>query len=791
MSLKVSIAVLFTVLLCVIISCSPTGTGSEGGTKRLIDYVDPNIGSAHSRWFFYTPGAVPFGMAKLGPSTNGHYGNEDGWQAVGYDHRHGSIEGFAHFHEFQVGGIVMMPTSGKLITIPGKLEEPDKGYRSSFSHDDEIAKPGYYKVLLGDYGIVAEITATKRVGFHRYTFPESDESHVIFDIGNEQGESGEVVDAHVVITDEGDIEGWVSTFPKYVAAYAGGEPVKMFFSTEISKKPDEYGFFIADQIMEGSREAKGKGAGMYVTYRDTRKNETVELVVGLSYTSIENARLSRATEAKGILFDDAKRLAFQNWEDNFSKMKVEGDETDKVKFYTGLWHALLGRGLASDVNGAYPKADGTTGQIPLDENGSPEYDFYNTDAIWGAFWNLTQVWALVWPDYYNDFVQTHLTVYKDRGWFGDGIANSRYVSGVGTNYVSLIAAAAFHCGIRDFDIDLAYEASMKDILSWENRVSGAGKLDNRTFVQDGFVHYQDDWVNTMNGSYFSASHTLEYCFGAYSVAQFAKALGKTEDYELLMSYSDNWKLLYDDERNYIIPRTPDGRFKKDFKPEQAWNGFQEGNSWQYTYYVPHDIDGLLGKMGMELFNSRLDTIFRRSRRLGFGGGEEVDAFAGLENFYNHGNQPCLHMSYLFNLSGKPWLTQKWTRLIMDEFYGTDGIHGYGYGQDEDQGQLGAWYVIASTGLFDVKGFTELRPAIQFGSPKFDMMVITLGNGKELKIIANNNSRKNYYVQSLKVNGQEWSSYNIFRDEVMDGGELVFEMGPSPNLSWGLTSSLNN
>ncbi len=767
-----------------LVSCARGGEKSVP-PANLVDYVDPNIGSAHSRWFFYTPAALPFGMAKVGPTTNGSYGNKDGWQAVGYDQRHESIEGFAHFHEFQVGGVVLMPTTGKLMTIPGKLEKPDQGYRSRFVHEEETAQPGYYSVLLQDYGIRAELTSTRRVGFHKYTFPEAEESHLIFDIGNQQGESGEVVDALVTLEPNGDIEGWVSTLPKYVSPYAGGEPIQMFFSAKVSQKPDAFGSFNKATVHEGRDEASGAGAGLYLTFSDTRKDDVVEIAVGLSYTSVENARLNRSKETAGRSFDEVKATAWETWENELSKIYVEGGTREsRVKFYTGLYHALLGRGIANDVNGNYPKADGTIGQLPLEEDGSPEFNFLNTDAIWGGFWNLTQLWALAWPEVYNDYVQTQLTVYKDRGWLGDGIANSRYVSGVGTNFVSLVTAAAYQCGIRDYDIQLAYEASKKDILEWKDRVAGAGKIDNKGFIQNGFVPYKQGWENTSEGSYFSASHTLEYAFGAYAVAQFAKALGKTEDYDLLMDYADNWKLLYDTASNFIIPRHADGSFKADFKPEEAWEGFQEGNSWQYTYYVPHDIEGLLDQMGPELFNARLDTIFHRSRELGFGGGKEIDAFAGLENYYNHGNQPSLHMSFLFNFSGKPWLTQKWARLILNEFYGTDGIHGYGYGQDEDQGQLGAWYVMASLGLFDVKGLTDPRPEIQFGSPAFNKMIVQLPNGKKLTLIAKNNEPENYYIQSLKVNGKAHDTFKIFRDELMNGGEVIFEMGHEPNKIWG-------
>lgn len=231
-------------------------------THSLIDEIDPNIGAAHSRWFFYTPAAVPFGMAKPAASTNGQYGNKSGWEATGYDQRHKSIEGFVNFHEFQIGGIAAMPTTGKLVTTAGKLEDPDNGYRSRFSHQNELAQPGYYKVKLDDYDITAELTSTKRVAFHRYTFPKSDNAHIIFDIGNRQGESGAVSDAFVRKVSETEIEGFVITLPEYVKNYQPGAMVKMYFVAEFNKAPKNYGTFTGNEHFEKECAADGPGCGI-------------------------------------------------------------------------------------------------------------------------------------------------------------------------------------------------------------------------------------------------------------------------------------------------------------------------------------------------------------------------------------------------------------------------------------------------------------------------------------------------------------------------------------------------
>lgn len=756
------------ICMSIIMGCS-TSTSS---TKALVDYVDPNIGTAHCRWFFYTPAAIPFGMAKLAPSTDAHLGNPGGWQAVGYDFRHTSIEGFANFHEFQVGGVVFAPTVGELQTVPGELENPDGGYRSRFDKKDEVAAPGYYSVLLKDYGVKAELTAMKRVGFHRYTYPKTELANLIFDIGNKQGESGEVKDAEVQYFEDGRVEGYVITSPVYVNIYQKGADVRMYFSAVLNKKPVQVGTFVKDVVNPGKHQEKGPGAGLYMTF-STEEQEAVEVKVGLSYTSIENARFNRETEAADVTFDQAKKNATDVWNESLSRIYVEGGkETDKVKFYTGLFHALLGRGLASDANGYYPKNNGTVGRIALDEEGNPVHQHYNTDAIWGGFWNLTQLWSLAYPEYYSDWIKSQLLVYQDAGWLGDGIACSKYVSGVGTNFTSLAIAAAYNCGIRDFDVQQGYEAALKNEVEWRGRLEGAGKMDVRQFVERGYSPYEKrfDMVTREEGSGFGASHTMEYSFSSFAVSQFAKHLGKEDDYKLLSNLSNGWKNLYDPETRLIRPKDTKGNFLEDFNPLAPWKGFQEGNAVQYTFYVPHQIDELVDLVGQETFNNRLDSIFLLSQKNIFGGGKEVDAFAGLKTVYNHGNQPNLHISWLFNFSGKPYLSQKWVRAILDEFYGLEGIHGYGYGQDEDQGQLGAWYVMSALGLFDVKGLTEIDPKFQIGAPLFDKVTVRLNKdyypGEKFVIEAKKQAVGDCYLQDISLNNRPQDTVQLPFSEVV-------------------------
>ena len=751
---------------------------------NAFQYADPQIGSVHGRWFFYTPAAVPFGMVKPAPHTNA-YGSFGSWLPAGYDDRHTSIEGFGNFHEFQIGGVVNMPITGELKTVPGTLEDPDGGYRSRFDKETEHAEPGYYSVFLKDYGVKAELTATTRVGYHRYTFPESDQSHILFDIGHKQGESSDVTEAYAELTGDREVQGYVVTYPEYVKFCDEGKRVKMFFHARLSRTPEAWGTFVDSLVMAGERKTTGINNGMYLTF-STSKDEVIEMQVGVSFTSLENAKLNLETESKGVTFDMARNTARQRWNEMLSKIEVEDSNTENLrKFYTGLYHVLAGRGIASDVNGAYPLNNGGIGQLPLDSNGQPTRHFFNTDGMWGGFWNLSQIWALVYPDHFMEYLQANLDFAEETGWMHDGLAAGIHTNGVQTNFFGLLLASAHNCGLEFENVNQAWEAAYRNETGYNGRPFGSGKYDLRFLVNNGYIPDRDTVLSNGWIFNFGGSHTLEYAFSSYAVAQMAKSLGKEQEYEQLMMQAEGWKHLFDPETNYIRPRHEDGRFVDNFNPMQAWRGFQEGNAVQYTWYVPHDPAGLIYKLGADLFNERLEHTFSESAKSRFGGGEEIDSFSGVEKLYNHGNQPCLHQAWLFNYSGKPWLTQKWTRNICDEFYGTTPTHGYGFGQDEDQGQLGGWFVLASMGLFDVQGHAHAEPTFQFGSPLFDKVTVHLPNQKKLVIETVNNSKENKYIQSLSFNGKPLENAWLPRKELAAGGRLVFEMGPEPNTGWGI------
>ncbi|MNX76163.1 Glycosyl hydrolase family 92 [compost metagenome] len=356
---------------------------------------------------------------------------------------------------------------------------------------------------------------------------------------------------------------------------------------------------------------------------------------------------------------------------------------------------------------------------------------------------------------------------------------------MGTNFTGLAIAAAYNVGIRDYNTNFAYEAVRKNELESRGRIPGAGKLDVGVFVDKGYSPYIQDNTGSpellTTGSPFGASHTLEYAFSAAAAAQYAKSLGRDADYRKLHELSTAWKGLYDPSTKFMRPKDSLGKFIPNFNPYQPWRGFQEGNAWQYTFYVPHVPQELVKLVGKDLFNQRLDSIFTVSQKNVFGGGTHIDAFAGIESLYNHGNQPNLHISWLFYFSGRPDLSQKWVRAISNEFYGTDPIHGYGYGQDEDQGQLGAWYVLSGIGLFDVRALTTENPAFQIGAPLFDKVTIQLPKTlrkNKFTIQVKKTDPDSFYVGQVRLNNKPWTGWQLPFEQLVKGGVMTVHLKSS-------------
>ncbi len=736
-------------------------------SKEPIDYVDPFIGTSVSRWMLFPGPALPFGMVKLSPN------NVDDWGFnAGYEDSIKSICGFGHVHSWMMNSFLMMPTTGDLQIRPGRHDNPDGGYRSRISPGNAIATIGYYSVELDDYNIKAELTATTRCGFQRYTFPESDASRIIIDLHvPEEARRPEIMHACIRKVSDTEISGHVHRTDRW-------NNYTIHFVTRFSKPISSMGGWKGDDIHQDIDSIYidiNNDIGAFFNFH-TSDNEVIMVKTGISYVSTDQARLNLETELDqyGWDFDAVHQNARDTWNDLLGKIKVKGgSETDKVKFYTNLYRSYCARTIFSDVNGKYIDACDNIKQLP-----DPQSPVYGCDAFWMTFWNLNQLWSLVNPDIASKWAKSQLQLYDDGGWLNRGPGGLKY-SGImtGEHEIPLISNAYLK-GIRDFDIEKAYKA-MKEIQTTPGQPHPcggyAGNRDLPAYMRMGYVPSESGRV----------SNTLDYAFNDWNVAQLAKALGKEEDYYYFMKRSQNYRNVFDPSTGYIRPKEEGGPWV-DFNPTLSAVGkedafptrhYVEGNAWQFTWFVPHDLKGLIGLMGREEFNQRLDEGFKKS----------LPNFTS--NFVNHSNQPNMQAAWLFNYSGKPWLTQKWVREILDNYYGTGPLDGYP--GDEDQGQMGAWYVMSAMGLFQMDGGTGINPAYEIASPLFEKITIRLDPvyypGKEFVIHSKNFSPENRYIQSATLNGKSLNKFWFSHAELVRGGKLVLEMGPEPNRQWAVDS----
>lgn len=731
--------------------------------KQPADYVDPLLGTSSSRWMLYPGPSMPFGMVKLSPDNQ-----KQGWQA-GYEYTIENIAGFSHLHSWTMGGLLTMPTTGELKVLPGSEEDPDAGYRSRFSHDQEVASAGYYAVTLSDYGIRAELTSTTRAGFQRYTFPKADQARILFDLMTPTEYGYALLDAKITKCSNTEIEGYSK---QKSFCRSGFNEFILYFVARLNRPFDSMGGWIGEKIDNDIREISGKDdIGAFLSF-STKQGEVVMLQTGISLVSIEQARLNLDTEMKpfGWDFDAVKKNAWKTWNDLLSKIEVQGGTaTDLMKFYTNMYRSYCARTIWSDVNGKYVDMYEKTQQLK-----DPDSPVYGCDAFWNTFWNLNQLWTLVTPDIANKWVKSLLEINDKGGWLPKGPTGIEYSSVMVASHEIALIVSAYQKGIRNFDAQEAY-AAMKHIQMEPGRPhEGGGHVGNKQlepYMKLGYVPVEDGPV----------SNTLEYAYDDWCVAQMAKVLNKEDDYRYFMKRAGNYKNVFDPNVGYVRQKHQDGKWVEKFSAFSK-GGFVEGNSWQYTYFAPHDVAGLIKLIGREEFNRRLDEGMKQSQPSNF------SAPRGQFDKYpvNHGNQPNMEAAWLFNFSGKPWLTQKWSREIMEHYYGTGPIDGYP--GDEDQGQMGAWYVMSSMGLFEMNGGCSPEPTYEIGSPLFDRIVIHLDKkyypGGQFVIETKNNSKTNVYIQSATLNGKPLNKPWIYHSELVDGGRLVLQMGPEPNESWG-------
>ena len=458
--------------------------------------------------------------------------------------------------------------------------------------------------------------------------------------------------------------------------------------------------------------------------------------------------------------------------DRLGTIRVEGDEENIKKFYTNFYRSIC-KQTWSDSDGRYTDAYGKIQQLPKGQK------MYGGDAFWNSYWNYNTLFALVAPDLLNGWVQTELELFDKTGWTNNGPTGLK-MSGIMdvTHEISLMVGA-YQKGIRDYDINKLYEAVSHNSKVQGGRdkggLSGMARLD--TYDKLGYVPFDLD----------ASCRTLDYAYTDFCAAQLAKALGKTEDYEKFIKRSENWKNQFHPDLKYQVPRNAKGEWKQNYNPFSGEHWI-EGNGWQYTFYVPHDIKGVIDMVGKDPFNQRLEEGFAKSVKHNFTAHafdrHQTQAF---EYYINHGNEPNMQASFLFNYSGKPWLTQKYSRAILDQYYGSTPYKGWG--GDEDEGQMGGWFVIASMGLFEMNGGVTAQPEFDLTSPLFDKITIHIdkryNGGKPFVIKTVNNSKKNVYIQSATLNGKPLTKPRLPFTDVVKGGELILKMGNKPNEKWGV------
>ncbi len=749
---------LFVVLLAILFtSCS------RSNKTDFTAYVDPMIGTGWNGHTF--PGAtLPNGMIQLSPDTKTY-----SWaNCSGYHYDDKSILGFSHTHYSGTGegggaDILFMPTNGKLMLSSGeifddktddyvnamgtddsKIEDTNNGYRSAFSHKNEHAEPGYYSVLLDDYGIKAELTATLRTGFHRYTFPQGNQGRVILDLVS--GNSDEPDSLYLKVNGN-KISG-------YRAATGGLDGNKtIFFAAEFSLPVKKFGIALNGKIENDITEAKGKDVKAYFDF-DTEKNKVILLKVGLSSVDIDGARKNLTAENPGWDFDGIREKAKEAWNNELGKIVVEGGTPAEHKiFYTALYHALIHPNIDMDVDRRYRSVNKKVYT-------AEDFDDYTTFSLWDTFRGLHPLQTIINPAKTNQYVRTFIRRYENSGdmpimeFSGNEAATM-------IGYHSLpVVADAYAKGLRDYDVKKAFEG-MKHLAD-------AYRAGKDFYLRYGYIPYD------LEGQ--SVSRTLEYSFDDWCVTRLAKDfdMGAFHSYNQRGRFYNN---LFDSMTNFMRPKDSEYKWLTDFDPMFVSNMYTEANAYQYTPSVFQDIYGLIDLMGGDKnFEKWLDVMFTTK----FDTSKiHIPDVSGLIGQYAHGNEPSHHVAYLYNYVGRPWKAQKIIRRILTTLYENNvrGISG-----NDDAGQMSAWYVLSSMGFYPV---TPGMDYYVIGSPLFDKVTVKLENGKKFEIITKNNSSENIYIQSVTMNGKRYTKSYIKHSDIVSGSQFVFEMGSEANKEWAV------
>ncbi|WP_040627149.1 GH92 family glycosyl hydrolase [Mucilaginibacter paludis] len=756
--------------------CLPfLGSAQQKTAESLVQYVKPIVGT--QRMGHTYPGAtVPFGMVQLSPETDtagyvkdGKYNPDVYKYCAGYQYDDQTIVGFSHTHfsgtgHSDLGDFLMMPTVGKLLLNPGTAGKPHSGYRSAFSHQNEVAEANYYKVKLDDYNITAELTTSARVGFHQYTFPKTDRAHIILDLmaGIYNYEDKNVwtymrVVNDTLVTGYRQTSGWAKNRTLYFAMRFS-KPFTNYGNADYSKKEVYRGFWKKFNQGDNFPEVAGRQIRAYFDF-SASEGEKIKIKFALSPVSMDGALKNMQAEVPGWDFDQVKAAGQQLWEKELGKITIRSKSTDdKQNFYTSMYHTLINPTVYMDADGSYRG---------LDQNNHQAGGFtnYTTFSLWDTHRALHPLFNIIEPEKNADMVKSMLAHYDQSPehmlpvWSNS--ANENWCMS-GYHSVSVIADAIIK-GNVSFDANKALDACVTTAR-------------RRSYEGIGFYMDMGYIPDEKNGN--SVSSTLEYAYDDWCIAQIAKKLNRNDIYQEFIKRSQNFNNVFDAKAGFMRPKLADGTFRKQFDPLSTINeGFIEGNAWNYTLYVPHDPAKLIQLLGGDKrFIVYLDSLFTMNLPDKYFAETEDITRDGIIGNYVHGNEPSHHVAYLYNWTSQPWKTQQRVRMILPRMYKPtpDGLGG-----NDDTGQMSAWYIFSAMGFYPVAPGSD-RYAI--GSPAVDGALIQLENGKTFSIDVKNQSDKNVYVQKVTLNGKAVNRSYITHAEIMSGGSLVFYMSKTPSNS---------
>lgn len=751
------------------------GLNISNAQPRLVDYVDPMIGTAKMGHTY--PGAtVPFGAVQLSPDTdtvsyekNGRYNPDVYKYCAGYQYDDPTIVGFSHTHfsgtgHSDLGDFLLMPTSGELKLNPGVADVQGSGYRSAYRHEEEEAAANYYKVKLDDHNILAELTASSRVGFHRYTFAKSEESHIVLDLMHGiYNYDGKTVWSVVRVLNDSTVvgyrqtNGWARTRVVYFAMHFS-KPFKNYGSKNFEDKAVYQGFWGKFDQTDNFAEVAGSKIRMHFDF-DVEADEQVLVKMALSPVSTENALNNMEAEVPHWDFDKTMREGQDLWEKELHRIEVKmPTHEDYVNFYTAMYHAALMPTEYMDVNGEYRGLDQAVHQ-------AEDFTNHTSFSLWDTFRAFHPYLNLVNPSRNADIVQSMMKHYEQNVlhvlpvW--SHYANENWCMS-GYHSVSVIADAIIK-GVYKGDANKALDACVTTANF--RRYEGIGE-----YIDFGFV------PDEKNGT--SVSNTLEYAYDDWCIAQLAKNLGREDIYETFSKRAENWRNVYDPSIGFMRPKGADGKFRAEFDVlETHGQGFIEGNTWNYSLYVPHHPQGMMELMGgKKRLSAYLDSLFTMHLPDKFFENTEDITREGIIGNYVHGNEPSHHVAYLYQMVGEGWKTQEWVRKILRDQYhnGYDGLGG-----NDDCGQMSAWYLFSSLGFYPVSPGSD---EYWLGAPLVQEASINLENGKVFRIEAIGQSDKNRYVRDVLLNGKRLEGYILKHSDIVNGGHLQFKMAAKPNLN---------